>query len=68
MTPFLWPALASYKHNSQSLSQRSAMFGHMLELILKIELPVAFSALQVICLFIRLHNPKNVFTFKTGMT
>jgi hypothetical protein len=68
VTPFLWPALASDKDNSQSLSWRSAMFGHILELLIKMELPLAFSALQVICLFIRMGNPKNILTFKMGLT
>jgi hypothetical protein len=61
VAPFLWPALASDEDNSHSLSRRSAMFGHILELLIKMELPFAFSALQVICLFIRLDNPKKIF-------
>ncbi|PNF39806.1 hypothetical protein B7P43_G03500 [Cryptotermes secundus] len=47
VTPFLWPAHASAKDNLQSLSQHSAMFGHILELLIKMELPLAFSALQL---------------------
>lgn len=48
VTPFLWPAIATSKDHAQStLSHRSFMFGHLLELLVKIELPLAFSALQL---------------------
>jgi hypothetical protein len=51
VAPFLWPALASAKDQC-TLSQHSFMSGHILELLVKMELPLAFSALQVIYLFI----------------
>ncbi|KAJ4435630.1 hypothetical protein ANN_18246 [Periplaneta americana] len=45
--PFLWPALAAAQDKASSnLSHRSTMFGHILELLVKVELPLAFSALQ----------------------
>jgi len=59
---FLWPALATGEDHAQSnLSHRSFMFGHILELLVKIELPLAFSALQVMCSFILEY-------FKTSVT
>ncbi|XP_069678294.1 protein broad-minded-like [Periplaneta americana] len=46
--PFLWPALAAAQDKaSNNLSHRSTMFGHILELLVKVELPLAFSALQI---------------------
>jgi len=49
---YLWPVLATAEDHTQSnLSHRSFMYGHILELLVKIELPLAFSALQVMCLF-----------------
>ncbi|PSN57250.1 hypothetical protein C0J52_02542 [Blattella germanica] len=44
VTPFMWRTLASAQ---DSMSQKLFMFGHLLELLVKIELPVAFSALQL---------------------
>ncbi|KAJ9601036.1 hypothetical protein L9F63_000771, partial [Diploptera punctata] len=42
--PFIWRTLASAHDRS---SQQTFMFGHLLELLVKIELPLAFSALQL---------------------
>ncbi|XP_021940589.1 protein broad-minded-like isoform X2 [Zootermopsis nevadensis] len=46
VAPFLWPALATAKDQC-TFSQHLVMFGHKLELLVKMELPLAFSALQL---------------------